>query len=67
MSEPMKENVHEFVTGAELGFTPISSLWALHVCRNCGIVRRKDGQNKPCRGKVRVELRDSDAGQKSRG
>lgn len=26
-------------------------------CRWCGIVRRADGANKPCRGKVRVTLR----------
>lgn len=29
----------------------------LHVCRECGIIRRKDGKNKPCKGKVRVTLR----------
>jgi len=26
-------------------------------CRNCGIVRREDGKNKPCKGRVTVELR----------
>lgn len=29
-------------------------------CRDCGIVRRADDRNKPCRGKVRVELREPD-------
>jgi hypothetical protein len=26
-------------------------------CRNCGIVRRMDGQNKPCRGQIGISLR----------
>jgi hypothetical protein len=30
-------------------------------CRDCGIVRRADDLNGPCRGKVRVELRAQDA------
>ena len=28
-------------------------------CKNCGIVKRRDGRNKPCPGKVRVELREN--------
>jgi hypothetical protein len=31
----------------------------LPCCAHCGIVRRRDGKNKPCRGKVRVALRDA--------
>lgn len=27
-------------------------------CRKCGIVRRRDDENKPCRGVARVTLRD---------
>lgn len=27
-------------------------------CRDCGVVRRADNQNGPCRGKVHVALRD---------
>lgn len=27
-------------------------------CRLCGIIRRRDGKNKPCRGPVRLGLRD---------
>lgn len=30
-------------------------------CRDCGIVRRADDQNKPCRGVVKVVMR-SDVG-----
>lgn len=31
-------------------------------CRNCGIVRRPDDKNSPCKGRVRVALREpSDA------
>lgn len=29
----------------------------LLACKLCGIVRRRDGKNKPCRGRVRVALR----------
>ena len=29
----------------------------IQVCRKCGIVRRADDGNKPCRGKVKVEIR----------
>ena len=28
-------------------------------CRACGIVKRRDGGNKPCRGTVRITLRDN--------
>lgn len=31
----------------------------LVTCRACGIVKRAVGKNKPCPGKVRVELRDN--------
>lgn len=31
----------------------------LTCCRNCGIVQRADGKNKPCRGKVSIGLRDA--------
>ena len=27
-------------------------------CRKCGIVKRADGKNKPCRGRVVLSLRD---------
>lgn len=29
-------------------------------CRKCGIVRRTDGKNKPCRGHVAISLRDEE-------
>lgn len=57
MSEVLKENGHEFVTGESLGFHKASVLRKARVCSQCGIVRRADGQNKPCRGKVRVTAR----------
>lgn len=28
------------------------------VCKRCGVVQRADGGNGPCRGEVRVTLRD---------
>jgi hypothetical protein len=57
MSEPMNENGHEFVTGAEVGFTQGSLLWSTWVCQQCGIVRRDDGRNGLCRGKVEIQMR----------
>lgn len=30
----------------------------LTCCRLCGIIKRADGKNKPCRGPVKVGLRD---------
>jgi hypothetical protein len=32
--------------------------WGMEVCNDCGVVRRRDRMNSPCRGKVRVALRD---------
>lgn len=29
------------------------------VCKHCGIVKRRDGENRPCPGKVRVALREN--------
>jgi hypothetical protein len=57
VTDPIKENGHEFVTGESVGFNSESILSSLYVCLQCGIVRRKDGQNRWCKGKVRVELR----------
>jgi Zn-finger protein len=34
---------------------PKSGEW--QCCKDCGIIRRADDTNKPCKGKVRVELR----------
>ncbi len=33
----------------------------LVACRACGVVRRADDKNSPCKGPVRVALRDTDA------
>ena len=27
-------------------------------CRKCGVIERKDGKNKPCKGKCKIVLRD---------
>lgn len=37
-------------------FTPDSI--AYECCRKCGVVRRRDNQNNPCRGRVVLSLRD---------
>lgn len=41
---------------------PGTHLWATYrnyqTCACCGIVRRADGQNRPCRGIVRISLRE---------
>lgn len=29
----------------------------LTVCANCGMIRRSDGKNKPCKGKIGISLR----------
>lgn len=36
-------------------------------CRKCGIVRRRDGQSKPCRGRVVLSLRDEYTAAKANG
>lgn len=30
---------------------------AFECCKNCGIVRRADDQNSPCKGKIKIDLR----------
>lgn len=35
----------------------VKMLQNIQCCKKCGIIRRKDGKNSPCRGKVRVEMR----------
>lgn len=49
------DNGHVFFYGADRGFTGQLAKWTM--CSRCGIIRRSDGQNKPCRGRVRVTLR----------
>lgn len=46
------ESGHVFAPATARG---LSFDWS--VCSLCGIVRRRDGQNKPCRGRARVNLR----------
>jgi hypothetical protein len=31
---------------------------SLHCCKTCGIVRRTDDQNKPCKGPVKIAPRE---------
>lgn len=47
---------HEWVSAREVG---LNRDWT--VCRNCGFILRSDRANEfaACRGRVRVELRDS--------
>lgn len=60
-AEPLKENGHQFATGASVGFRAGSILHDKLVCLDCGIVRRPDGLNSPCKGKVRVTARNASA------
>ncbi|HDR9105403.1 TPA: hypothetical protein QDB04_002244 [Burkholderia vietnamiensis] len=55
------DNGHEFVPAARLGFREGSVLADKEVCARCGIVKRLDGHNSPCKGRVRVALRDAGA------
>ena len=32
--------------------------WKLETCRYCGMVRRADDKNSPCKGKVKLGLRE---------
>lgn len=53
----LHENGHQFERGEALGFGPHSVLYVTYICRHCGIVRNDEGNNKPCRGAVRVTAR----------
>lgn len=48
----VREHGHAFVDVIKLGF---DSDWK--TCLACGIVRRADGKNNPCKGHVGVALR----------
>jgi len=48
----LRENGHSFVDVAKLGLKHDGKC-----CLDCGIMRRVDGQNKPCKGPVKLELR----------
>lgn len=54
---PLRESGHQFERGEALGFGPHSVLYVTYICRHCGIVRNDEGNNKPCRGAVRVTTR----------
>ncbi len=55
MDSALHENGHDFVPGADVGLKALSAL----VCKDCGIVRRGDGKNSQCRGRVCIELRST--------
>lgn len=46
------ENGHQFVDVRKLGLSHSGKC-----CIDCGIMRRADGQNKPCKGLVKVQTR----------
>ena len=48
----LRENGHAFVDVPKLGLKHDGK-----ACLACGIMRRHDGQNKPCKGHVGVALR----------
>lgn len=52
-------NGHSWVTGEQVGFEPPSYLSNKLVCRECGILRRADGGNGPCKGRVKVTPREA--------
>lgn len=37
-----------------------ASRLGMEICEDCGIVRRRDRMNSPCKGKVKVALRDTE-------
>lgn len=55
-----KERAREAIKGVQEG----QHAWfkfkldSFDSCAKCGIVRRRDDKNKPCPGKVKVELRE---------
>lgn len=51
------ENGHHFVPATELLFRASPILAGALLCARCGTVRRTDGKNSPCRGRVKVTLR----------
>lgn len=58
-SDLLRENGHVFVELVKLGFRQQGSS-----CLVCGIVRRRDGCNSPCKGPVEVSLRETAAANK---
>lgn len=48
----LRENGHSFMDVAKLGLKHDGKC-----CLDCGIMRRVDRQNKPCKGPVELELR----------
>jgi hypothetical protein len=53
----MKPTVHSYSNGHDWADWVFSGM-TLVCCNKCGIVRRADDQNKPCKGVVKVSLRE---------
>lgn len=53
------ENGHYFRPAAELLVRVSPILAGAMLCARCGIVRRAGGKNSPCKGKVKVTLRNT--------
>lgn len=56
----ISEEVDGHIWGVFTGSSMLLGGQYFEVCRNCGMVRRKDKANKPCRGVVKIALRDTD-------
>jgi hypothetical protein len=58
------EPIAEFVHGIDDALAEHEHRWegfhGLTACSTCGVIKRADGANKPCRGKVDVTLRDDE-------
>lgn len=60
----VKEDGHDYGTDLRSVFRAKNehewiSFHGMPTCKNCGTVRRKDGQNRPCKGKVKITTRKS--------
>jgi hypothetical protein len=52
--EPVK---HVWTQGKDIGIAKSSKLYDMCFCKNCGVLRRPDGGNGPCKGVIKVSLR----------
>mgnify|MGYP001592762384 CR=1 FL=1 len=50
-AEQTGDETHDWFTPIQMGY---------ECCRQCGIIRRADHKNRPCRGWIGVTLRDGD-------
>jgi rubrerythrin len=52
-----EQKSHHWVQGKDKGMKPSQLLYDVWMCKHCGILKRADDKNKPCRGPVKVTLR----------